>query len=399
MKDSGNMIRRVILVILDSLGVGALPDAAAFNDTGAATLLHIYEERGGLDIPNLCSIGMGKIVAVGCTPMDVLGSYGRMAAQSCNKDTTSGHWEIAGLVLKDAFPTYPDGFPADVVQRFEQTIGRRTVGNYARSGTVILEELGKVHLDTGYPIVYTSADSVFQIAAHEAIISTETLYEYCRSAREILKEPHAVGRVIARPFRGEPGNFERKNSERKDFSIEPPAETLLDRLQDQGLFTVGIGKIGDIFGHKGLLEEIHSKNNLDGVELTCDVIERYRGEKGLIFVNLVDFDVLYGHRRNVEGYAGALEQFDRELPGIMEAMSADDALIITADHGCDPTFEDHTDHTREYVPLLVYGEKINQQVDLGTRQTFADCGQTIADLLGAGKLLNGTSFKSDIIDG
>ena len=187
MKDSGNMIRRVILVILDSLGVGALPDAAAFNDTGAATLLHIYEERGGLDIPNLCSIGMGKIVAVGCTPMDVLGSYGRMAAQSCNKDTTSGHWEIAGLVLKDAFPTYPDGFPADVVQRFEQTIGRRTVGNYARSGTVILEELGKVHLDTGYPIVYTSADSVFQIAAHEAIISTETLYEYCRSAREILK--------------------------------------------------------------------------------------------------------------------------------------------------------------------------------------------------------------------
>ena len=208
-----------------------------------------------------------------------------------------------------------------------------------------------------------------------------------------------MGRVIARPFRGEPGNFERKNSERKDFSIEPPAETLLDRLQDQGLFTVGIGKIGDIFGHKGLLEEIHSKNNLDGVELTCDVIERYRGEKGLIFVNLVDFDVLYGHRRNVEGYAGALEQFDRELPGIMEAMSADDALIITADHGCDPTFEDHTDHTREYVPLLVYGEKINQQVDLGTRQTFADCGQTIADLLGAGKLLNGMSFKSDIIDG
>ena len=393
------MIKRVILVILDSLGVGALPDAAAFNDMGAATLLHIYEERGGLNISNLCSIGLGKIVPVGCGPQDVLGSYGRMAAQSCNKDTTSGHWEIAGLVLKEAFPTYPDGFPADVIQRFEQKIGKKTLGNYARSGTVILEELGQAHLDTGRAIIYTSADSVFQIAAHEAITPTETLYDYCRSAREILKGPHAVGRVIARPFKGKPGDFDRTNSMRKDFSIEPPAETLLDRLKGQNRFTVGIGKIGDIFGHKGLTEEIHSKNNMDGIELTREAIRRYRGKKGLIFVNLVDFDVLYGHRRNVEGYAAALERFDQVLPGIMEAMAADDVLIITADHGCDPTYENHTDHTREYVPLLVYGEKIKQQVDLGTRQTFADCGQTIADLLGAGKLLNGMSFKSDVIDG
>ena len=393
------MIKRVILVILDSLGVGALPDAAAFNDMGAATLPHICEERGGLNIPSLCSIGLGEIVSVGCGSEDVSGSYGRMAAQSCNKDTTSGHWEIAGLVLKEAFPTYPDGFPADVIQCFEQKIGKKTLGNYARSGTVILEELGQIHLDTGRPIVYTSADSVFQIATHEAITSTETLYDYCRCARKILKEPHALGRVIARPFRGEPGNFERINSMRKDFSIEPPAETLLDRLKGQDFFTVGIGKIGDIFGHKGLTEEIHSNNNMDGIELTLEALRRYRGKKGLIFVNLVDFDVLYGHRRNVEGYAAALERFDRELPGIMAAMSTDDVLIITADHGCDPTYEKHTDHTREYVPLLVYGEKIKQGVDLGTRQTFSDCGQTIADLLGAGNLLNGMSFKSDVING
>jgi len=393
------MIKRVILVILDSLGVGALPDAAAFKDTGAATLPHIYAVCGGLNIPSLCSIGMGEIVTVGCTSKGASGSYGRMAAQSCNKDTTSEHWEIAGLVLKEAFPTYPNGFPADIVQHFEHTIGKKTLGNYARSGTIILEELGQIHLETGRPIIYTSADSVFQIAAHEKITPTEMLYDYCRSARKILKQPHAVGRVIARPFRGTPECFERKNSERKDFSIEPPAETLLDRLQDRGLFTVGIGKIGDIFGHKGLSEEIHSQNNMDGVRLIREAMERYGGKKGLIFVNLVDFDALYGHRRDVDGYAAALERFDRELPGIMQAMSSDDVLIITADHGCDPTYEDHTDHTREYVPLLVCGEKIKPQVNLGTRQTFADCGQTIADLLCAGKLLNGVSFKSDIIDG
>jgi phosphopentomutase len=393
------MVKRVILVILDSLGVGALPDAAAFNDIGAATLPHIHTVRGGLNIPNLCTIGMGEIVAIGCAPKKIVGSFGRMAAQSSNKDTTSGHWEIAGLVLKEAFPTYPSGFPAEIVRRFEQTIGKQTLGNYARSGTLILEELGTAHLETGSPIIYTSADSVFQIAAHETITPTGVLYDYCRAARKILKRPHAVGRVIARPFKGDPGAFERKNSERKDFSIEPPAETLLDRLQERGLFTVGIGKIGDIFGHKGLSEEIHSQNNLDGVRLIREALSRYDGQRGLIFVNLVDFDVLYGHRRNVEGYAAALEEFDRELPGILEAMSKEDVLIITADHGCDPTYEDHTDHTREYVPLLVYGEHVKPRVNLGTRQTFADCGQTIADLLGAGMLQNGVSYRKDIIDG
>ena len=398
-RDASHMVKRVILVILDSLGVGALPDAAAFNDIGAATLPHIHTVRGGLNIPNLCTIGMGEIVTIGCEPEKVVGSFGRMAAQSSNKDTTSGHWEIAGLVLKEAFPTYPSGFPAEIVRRFEQTIGKKTLGNYARSGTLILDELGTAHLETGSPIIYTSADSVFQIAAHETITPTDVLYDYCRSARKILKRPHAVGRVIARPFKGEPGAFERKNSERKDFSIEPPAETLLDRLQERGLFTVGIGKIGDIFGHKGLSEEIHSQNNLDGVRLIREALSRYDGQRGLIFVNLVDFDVLYGHRRDVEGYAAALEEFDRELPGILEAMSKEDVLIITADHGCDPTYEDHTDHTREYVPLLVYGEHVKPRVNLGTRQTFADCGQTIADLLGAGKLQNGVSYRKDIIDG
>jgi phosphopentomutase len=393
------MINRVVLIVLDSLGVGPLPDAAAFNDAGAATLPHIYEHRGVLDIPNLCSLGLGEIVTIGCNPDTVLGNYGKMAEQSSNKDTISGHWELAGILTKKAFPTYPEGFPLDVIQAFEKKIGRKTLGNYPRSGTLILEELGQAHLDTGYPIVYTSADSVFQIAAHETVMSSEMLYRYCRIARKILTGPHSVGRVIARPFRGKPGHFERKNSERRDFSIQPPDETLLDILYKAGFFTIGIGKIGDIFGHRGLTEEIHAKNNMDGIALTCEAMKRHRGSKGLIFVNFVDFDMVYGHRRDVEGYAVALEAFDRELPRIIKTTSEKDVLIITADHGCDPTCEHHTDHTREYVPLLVYGKSIRKGVDLGIRPTFADCGQTIADFLGAGELLNGKSFKNDIVSG
>jgi phosphopentomutase len=390
------MINRVILIVMDSVGVGHLPDARRFNDDRTHTLLHIYQHTGRLDIPNLCALGIGKIAAVGCKTQEIIGSYGKMGEQSANKDTTTGHWEIAGLVLDVAFPTYPHGFPLDIIEAFEKKIGKKILGNYPGSGTQIIEVLGEEHLKSGRPIVYTSADSVFQIAAHQEIIPLAKLYAYCRIARGILTGRHAVGRVIARPFVGTPGKFERHNAARKDFSVSPPAETLLDVLQAKGFFTVGIGKIGDLFGHRGLSAEIHTAGNHEGVDRTLAAMEDYRKQKGLIFVNLVDFDMLYGHRRNAPGYAGALEAFDRRLPEILHAMAADDLLILTADHGCDPSYEAHTDHTREYVPLLVYGTGIKKGVDLGTRSTFADCGQTVADLLGAGRLAFGKSFKKDL---
>jgi phosphopentomutase len=391
------MINRVILIVMDSVGVGQLPDAERFNDDRTDTLLHIYQQTGRLDIPNLCALGLGKISAVGCKTQEIVGCYGKMGEQSPGKDTTTGHWEIAGLVLDSAFPTYPNGFPLDIIEAFEKKIGKRILGNYPRSGTKIIEELGEKHLKTGRPIVYTSADSVFQIAAHEDIIPLENLYEYCRIARSILSGQHAVGRVIARPFMGTPGKFERHNAARKDFSETPPAETQLDLLKKKGFVTVGIGKIGDLFGHRGLSAEIHTHSNEDGVDRTLESMEKYRKKKGLIFVNLVDFDMLYGHRRNVAGYAEALEAFDRRIPQMLQAMSPEDLLMITADHGCDPSHNVHTDHTREYVPLLVYGKAIKKDIDLGIRSTFADCGQTIADILGAGKLASGKSFKRDIL--
>jgi phosphopentomutase len=391
------MINRVILIVMDSVGVGHLPDAKRFNDHGAHTLLHVFQHTEKLQIPNLCALGMGKIVEIGCERREIVGCYGKMAEQSFNKDTTTGHWEIAGLVLNAAFPTYPNGFPADIVERFEKEINKKILGNYARSGTIIIEELGEEHLKTGRPIVYTSADSVFQIAAHQDVVPLETLYAYCRIARSILAGPHAVGRVIARPFSGTPGKFERHNAARKDFSLTPPAQTLLDLLEKKGVFTLGIGKIGDLFGHRGLSDEIHTRNNEAGVEQTLQAMKNYHGQKGLIFVNLVDFDMVYGHRRDVAGYAGALEAFDRRIPEVLQAMSDNDLLMITADHGCDPSYNVHTDHTREYVPLLAYGTKIKKGVNLGIRKTFADCGQTIADILDAGKLTYGVSFKKDII--
>ena len=384
------MINRVILMVMDSVGVGHLPDADRFNDRGAHTLLHVFQQTEKLQIPNLCALGMGKIVEIGCDRRKMVGCYGKMGEQSSNKDTTTGHWEIAGLVLNSAFPTYPDGFPAEIIERFEKEIDKKILGNYPKSGTTIIEALGEEHLTTGRPIVYTSADSVFQIAAHEDVVPLETLYAYCRIARRILAGPHAVGRVIARPFRGTPGKFERHNAARKDFSLTPPAETLLDLLKKKGFFTLGIGKIGDLFGHRGLSAEIHTRNN--------ESMKNYHGQTGLIFVNLVDFDMVYGHRRDVAGYAGSLEAFDRRIPQVLQAMSDNDLLMITADHGCDPSCTEHTDHTREYVPLLVYGKEIKKGVDLGIRQTFADCGQTIADILDAGKLAHGVSFKKDIID-
>jgi phosphopentomutase len=390
------MINRVILIVMDSVGVGHLPDARQFNDDGAHTLLHIYQQTGCLNIPNLCALGIGKIAAVGCQPQEIIGGYGKMAEQSSSKDTTIGHWEIAGLVLDFSFPTYPHGFPREIIEAFEKKIGKKILGNYPASGTQIIEALAEEHLKSGRPIVYTSADSVFQIAAHEDIIPLAELYEYCRIARGILTGRHAVGRVIARPFVGTPGKFERHNAARKDFSVKPPAPTLLDILQAKGLFTVGIGKIGDLFDHRGFSAEIHTAGNADGVDRTLTAMEDYRKQKGLIFVNLVDFDMLYGHRRDVGGYAQALEAFDRRIPEIRRAMAADDLLVLTADHGCDPSYTAHTDHTREYVPLLVYGAGIKKGVDLGMRTTFADCGQTIVDIFGAGPLAFGKSFKKNL---
>jgi len=391
------MIDRVVLIVLDSLGVGALPDAADFEDAGAATLQHIFAQRGSLEIPNLCRLGLGGITDVGCAQTDAMGSYAKMAAQSSNKDTTSGHWELCGLILKEAFPTYPQGFPIEIIQTFEHAIDKKILGNYARSGTRILDELGQKHLDTGQPIVYTSADSVFQIATHENVTPIETLYQYCRTARQILTGPHSVARVIARPFRGQPGEFERINVQRKDFSIPPPAPTLLDRIKAQGYFCLGVGKIGDIFGHRGLTEEIHTRDNMDGVDQVLTVMQRTQNQRGLIFANLVDFDMVYGHRRNVEGYAAAIEQFDTRLPELIQRLSPTDILIITADHGCDPTYTAHTDHTREYVPMLAYGRLIRESFDLGIRNTFADCGQTIADIFNTQALAHGKSFKNDIL--
>ena len=396
---SDHQIKRVILIVLDSLGVGAMPDAPQFGDAGADTLGHMVAARGKLILPHLCALGLGRISPTACDAADIIGCYGKMAQQSAGKDTTSGHWELAGLISHQAMPTYPQGFPPDVIRAFEAQIGTATLGNYPASGTAIIQELGADHLATGYPIVYTSADSVFQLAAHEDVVPLKTLYAYCRQARRILTGDHCVGRVIARPFRGPAGRFERNNAGRKDFSITPPKDTLLDLLDRNGLLTAGVGKIGDLFGGRGVQVAVHTDDNDDGVARTLSLMEQYGQARGLIFTNLVDFDMVYGHRRDPAGYAGALEAFDRHLPRILGAMAAGDLLIITADHGCDPTFDAHTDHTREYVPLLVHGPGIRRAVDLGTRTSFADCGQTIADIFQVGPVAAGTSFKKELFYG
>jgi phosphopentomutase len=390
-------IDRVIVIVLDSAGVGYMPDAQRYKDEGTNTIKHIYEGRGKLDVPNLCSLGLGKIVEIGSTEEDIIGCYGKMQEVSPGKDTTTGHWEMCGLNLDFEFPTYTDGFPEDLIAEFEKRIGRKTIGNYACSGTEILKELGEEHLKTGFPIVYTSADSVFQIATHEDIIPLEQLYGFCETARDILKGKYSLARVIARPFRGKPGSFERNNAGRHDYSVEPVEDTLLDKLKASGRFVCGIGKIGDIFSHRGLTEEAKEKDNAGNVDLTVARIKKYKGSRGMIFANLVDFDSVYGHRRNVDGYGAALEEFDRKIPGLMDAMDEEELLIITADHGCDPSHGIHTDHTREYVPLLVYGKGIRKNVDLGIRKTFSDCGQTIAEVLGIEKLEHGESFVKEIM--
>lgn len=387
-------INRVILIVLDSVGIGELPDAADFSDTGSNTVGNIVKKTGGMDIPNLSRIGMGKIEGIDYLPVPgrIEGSYGRMIEVSQGKDTITGHWEIAGLQLKFPFPTYPEGFPKDVIKQFEKLTGRGVLANCAASGTEIIKQYGQEHMDTGKLIVYTSADSVFQIAAHEEIIPIEEFYKICQIARDLLQGEHMVGRVIARPFTGQPGNFTR-TANRRDFSAEPISDTILDKMKQKGLDVIAVGKIEDIFSGRGITLAEHTKSNMNGVDVTLKYMSRQN--KGIIFTNLVDFDMLYGHRNNAEGYRQAIEEFDRRLPEIMSAMRTDDLLMITADHGCDPTTES-TDHSREYVPVLLYGKNIKQDVNIGTRKTFCDLASTIADIFGIENVFPGESFLKDI---
>ena len=382
--------KRVILIILDSVGIGAMPDAAAFGDEGAHTLGNIRRVRGRLDLPNMTALGLAHIEDSRLDPIAAAptGCYGRCAEETCAKDTTCGHWEIAGLPLEQPFQTYPNGFPAKLMEEFEHRIGRGTLANYPASGTVIINELGDEHVKTGKPIVYTSADSVFQIAMHEDVIPLSEQYRICEIARELLVGDYLVGRVIARPFVGANGVYTRTEN-RRDYAIEPFSDTILDALDRRGLPVVGIGKIEDIFCHRGVTISDHTRNNHDGTAATIRFVES--GEGSFIFSNLVDFDMLFGHRNDVEGYAAALEAFDAALPRILSALKAGDVLMISADHGCDPTTAS-TDHSREYIPLLVTGAPVKQNVSLGTRTSFADIGATIYEYLTGETWNAGKSF-------
>ncbi len=385
-------INRFIVIILDSAGIGEAPDAAAYGDVGSHTLGNTARAVGGLKLPHMEAMGLSNIALLeGVQPQTApTAAYGKMAEISAGKDTTTGHWELMGLHLQTPFPLYPDGFPAAVMDQYEAETGRGWLGNYPASGTVIIEELGEEHMQTGKTIVYTSGDSVFQIAAHEEIIPVEELYRICRTAREILRGEHEVSRVIARPFIGQPGAFER-TANRHDFSVVPPEPTLLDSIKDAGLMVYAVGKIEDIFVGQGITAAVHTQDNMDGVEKTLAAMHEQR-KPGLIFTNLVDFDAKYGHRNNPKGYAQALEDFDHRLPEILAALAEDDVLVLTADHGNDPTTPS-TDHSREYVPILITGQHIRAGVNIGVRQTFGDLAATIADTLGVRKPPNGTSYK------
>lgn len=389
------LIKRITIIVMDSVGIGELPDAADYGDKGSNTLANCARAVGGLKVPNLGRFGLGNIHEImGVPPVkNPLGAYGKMAEKSPGKDTTTGHWEIAGLILSSPFPVYPNGFPNELIQAFQRAIGRKVLGNKPASGTRIIEELGQEHIESGCPIVYTSADSVFQIAAHEEVIPLEELYSMCKKARELLIGEHAVGRVIARPFIGKAGNFQRTTN-RKDFSVKPPAPTVLDLLTSNGYEVTAIGKIGEIFACQGITRSIPAKGNMNGVEHTLSAM-RENNSRGVIFTNLVDFDSLYGHRNNPRGYADALEEFDARIPDIMQAVRSDELLILTADHGCDPTTEG-TDHSREYVPLLVYGNHVKAGRNLGIRDTFADIAATVADIFDL-PLSTGKSFVGEIL--
>jgi len=382
--------KRVILLVLDGVGVGALPDADKYGDAGSDTLGHISRAVKGFRLPTLEKWGVGKIDDLEgvASFSDPIAHFGKMTEQSAGKDTVIGHWEMMGVITPTPFPTYPNGFPSEVIGPYEAAIGRKVLGNKVASGTEIIKELGAEHMATGSPIVYTSADSVFQVAAHEAVIPPEALWAICRTARELLKPPHQVARVIARPFIGEPGKFVRTDR-RRDFSVAPPNGMLLDRLQAAEIPVIGIGKIEDIFSGRGISESVHTHDNNDGIDQTLRSIDRT--EHGLIFTNLVDFDMLYGHRNNAVGFAKALVTLDRRLPEIVSKMRDGDWLILTADHGNDPLFPG-TDHTREYVPLIVFQKGIYSGRDLGIRSTFADLGQTLAEHFGVDRLPVGESF-------
>lgn len=386
--------KRVFLIVLDSCGAGELPDAAQFGDVGANTLRSVSRSEK-LCIPTLRKLGIGNIPGLDFlgTMSEPLAAVGRLAEQSRGKDTTTGHWEIAGIISKQAMPTYPNGFPDDVISAFAAATGRGVLCNKPYSGTQVIHDYGREQLATGKLIVYTSADSVFQIAAHEDMIPVEQLYEYCRMARRILTGKNAVGRVIARPYVGEYPNFIR-TPRRHDFSLEPTGPTMLDALHAAGLDTIGVGKISDIFAGKSISRSYVTHSNAEGMKVTSDITNEDFG--GICFVNLVDFDTLYGHRRDVDGYAAALTEFDGWLDGFIRTMRSDDVLMITADHGCDPAFTATTDHTREYIPLLVYGQNICP-VALGTRLTFADIGATVAGLFGLKYETEGHSFCNEVL--
>lgn len=390
-----NDINRVILVVLDSVGIGYLPDAQDYGDQGANTLVNTAREVAGLNLLNLEKLGLGKIDNIKgiSDQIKAQGVYTKMKEKSVGKDTTTGHWELAGLITEKPFPVYPEGFPKEVIKPFEAAVGKKVLGNKAASGTVIIEELGEKHIRTKRPIVYTSADSVFQIAAHEEIIPVDKLYEMCEKARKILKGEHGVARVIARPFIGEIGSFTR-TERRKDFSLSPPEDTILDLLTTNDISVFAVGKIDDIFSGQGITKSKHTADNMDSVDAILEFIKE--DHRSLIFANLVEFDMVYGHRRNPRGYAQALKDFDLRLPEIIDHLKEDDILIITADHGCDPTFKG-TDHTREYVPLLIYGDQIKKDYRLDIRESFADLAATIAEIFGLKNFKNGKSFLQNIL--
>ena len=391
-------MKRGIIIVLDSVGIGAQPDAGLYGDEGSNTLGHIHKELKDLpwfSLANLERLGLGHIDGVDYLNKShpAIGSFARMMELSKGKDTTTGQWELAGIVLAKPFPVYPDGFPTEIMQSFEEAIGRKTLGNFPASGTQIIADLGAEHMKTGFPIVYTSADSVFQIAAHEEVIPLETLYDMCQKARRILTGEHAVGRVIARPFLGSPGDF-RRTENRRDFSLTPIRKTILNYAAEHGYEVRAVGKIEDIFNRSGITHAVHTGGNMDGVERTLAWLKE--DFSGILFVNLVDFDMLYGHRNNVEGYGKALTELDGRLPEIINAMKDDDILFITADHGCDPSTES-TDHSREYTPLLVYGKKVKAGINLGTRKGFSDIAATIAEYLDVEADIAGESFLSQVL--
>lgn len=389
------MIKRVVLIVLDSVGIGELPDADKYGDVGSDTIGNISKVLGGLRLPNMEKLGLGNIENIkGILKAEIPeGAFGKGKELSAGKDTVTGHWEISGVILREPLNTYPNGFPEDVIKEFEGKIGRKIIGNKVASGTEIIKELGDEHVKTRYPIVYTSADSVFQIAAHEEVISLEELYNMCKIAREMLVGDRVVGRVIARPFVGNSGIYKR-TSNRRDFALDPLNKTMLDYIKEAQKSVMAVGKIEDIYNGKGVTHAVHIKNNMDGVDKTLEYMKTEN--EGLIFTNLVDFDMLYGHRNDVKGYGKALVDFDNRLPEILKLMREDDVLIITADHGCDPSTPS-TDHSREYIPIVAYGKQIISGVNIGTRNSFSDIGKTVLDLLNVKNELYGESFAKDIL--